>query len=374
MSRPDSKPGITLFLCGDVMTGRGIDQILPHPGDPVIHEPWVRNARRYVSLAEERHGLIPRPAAFSYIWGDALDELERTAPDARIINLETAVTVSDDYWKGKGINYRMHPANLGCLTAAGIDVCTLANNHVMDWGYPGLEETLSVLRTAGIRYAGAGMDLAEAESPSVLEVPGKGRVLVFALGSETSGIPPEWAAAGSRPGVNLLPDLSRETAIRVGKRIRAARRPGDLVVVSIHWGGNWGNAIPREEHAFACALIDQGGADVIHGHSSHHVKGIGVHGGRPILFGCGDFINDYEGIGGYEVFRGDLALMYFVSMDTANGKMAGMRMVPMKMRGLRLERASAADGRWLAATLSREGKPFGTSVEPIADGSLELCW
>jgi poly-gamma-glutamate synthesis protein (capsule biosynthesis protein) len=374
MKETGFRSAITLFLCGDVMTGRGIDQILPHPGDPRIHEPFVRDARRYVSLADELHGPIPRPAGFSHIWGDALVELERAKPDARIVNLETAVTVSDDYWKGKGITYRMHPGNIGCITAAGIDVCTLANNHVMDWGYAGLEETIATLRTAGIKGVGAGLDRGEAQSPAVLEIPGKGRVLVFSLGSETSGIPREWGATDTKPGVNLLPDLSPDTARRVGRRIREVRRPGDIVVVSIHWGGNWGHGIPREELGFSRALIDEGGADLIHGHSSHHVKGIGLYNDRPILFGCGDFINDYEGIGGYEAFRGDLALMYLVRMKPESGALAGLRMVPLRMGGFRLNRASATDTRWLAETLSREGHPLGTAVEPAGYGSLELRW
>ena len=57
---------ITLFLCGDVMTGRGIDQLLAHPSEPTLHEPYVRDARRYVELAEEVHGPIERPVAPSY--------------------------------------------------------------------------------------------------------------------------------------------------------------------------------------------------------------------------------------------------------------------------------------------------------------------
>ena len=103
---------ITIFMCGDVMTGRGIDQVLPHPSDPLIHEPYVRSARGYVDLAEKGNGPIQQPVSFSYIWGDALDELERVAPDLRMINLETSITKSNDYWKGKGINYRMHPENI----------------------------------------------------------------------------------------------------------------------------------------------------------------------------------------------------------------------------------------------------------------------
>jgi poly-gamma-glutamate synthesis protein (capsule biosynthesis protein) len=79
----------TLFLCGDVMTGRGIDQILPRPGDPAIREPYMDSALGYVQLAEEANGPIPRPVDASYIWGDALAEFQRVKPQARIINLET---------------------------------------------------------------------------------------------------------------------------------------------------------------------------------------------------------------------------------------------------------------------------------------------
>jgi poly-gamma-glutamate capsule biosynthesis protein CapA/YwtB (metallophosphatase superfamily) len=100
----------TLFLCGDVMTGRGIDQILPHPCPPGIQEPYVRDARDYVALAEDANGSISRPVSPAYIWGDALEELERFVPDARIINLETSVTTSDDFWPGKGIHYP-----IGCI-------------------------------------------------------------------------------------------------------------------------------------------------------------------------------------------------------------------------------------------------------------------
>ena len=229
-----------MFLCGDVMTGRGIDQILPHPSPPAIYESYVRDARDYVKLAEKKHGPIPRQAESGYIWGDALNLLERMAPDARIINLETSITASDDYWKGKGINYRMHPRNISCLTVAGIDVAVLANNHVLDWGYAGLKETLQTLKMAGINSAGAGRSLAEATSPAVLDIAGKGRVLVFGVGSETSGIPDSWAATPGRPGVDLLPDLSDETVLSIQKRIRAVKHPGDVVVASIHWGRQLG--------------------------------------------------------------------------------------------------------------------------------------
>src|SRR4030066_2555189 len=108
---------ITAFLCGDVMAGRGIDQVLPHPGDPILYEPFIKDARFYVEFAEKTNGRIEKPVTFDYIWRDALVELERVPPDVRIINLETSITSSDDYWKHKGINYRMSPQNISCLTA-----------------------------------------------------------------------------------------------------------------------------------------------------------------------------------------------------------------------------------------------------------------
>ncbi|HSD11241.1 MAG TPA: CapA family protein, partial [Candidatus Binatia bacterium] len=239
--RSDSaSPSITLFLAGDVMTGRGIDQILPHPSAPGIPESYLRSATEYVTLAERATGKIGRGADFRYVWGDALTELDRAGPDARIINLETAVTVSEDSWPGKGIGYRMHPQNVGCLTAAKIDCCVLANNHVLDWGRPGLLETLEALHRAGIRTAGAGRDEREAAAPAVLEVPGKGRVLVFAFGAPTSGVPREWAAGEERPGVSFLGDLGAHAVETIAERVHEAKRVGDVVVLSIHWGGNWG--------------------------------------------------------------------------------------------------------------------------------------
>ena len=124
-----------LFLCGDVMTGRGIDQALPHPLNPVLYEPYVRDAREYIALAEKTHGPIPGPLSIDYVCGDALQELDRAKVDLRIANLETAITSAETPWPHKGIHYRMHPQNVGCLSAARITACALANNHVLDWGY-----------------------------------------------------------------------------------------------------------------------------------------------------------------------------------------------------------------------------------------------
>ena len=323
---------IVILLCGDVMTGRGIDQILPHPSEPFIPEFYLSDAREYVKLAEQANGSIPASVSFSYIWGDALEKWERIAPDVQLINLETSITKSNDYWRGKGINYRMNPDNIPCLTAAKIDCCSLANNHVLDWGYSGLVETIATLKTAQIKTAGAGLNQHSAQTPAIIEVKDKGRAIIFSFGVTTSGIPVSWAAGKDKPGVNLLPDLSRQTVQDIQKQVEGVKQPGDLVVASIHWGGNWGYEIPPKQIEFAHQLIDHAGVDLIHGHSSHHVKGIEIYRDRPIIYGCGDFINDYEGISGHEDFRDDLGLMYFATLDSSTGKLVNLEMIPTQIQ------------------------------------------
>ena len=362
---------VTVFLCGDVMTGRGVDQILPHPSDPRIHESFVNDAREYVRLAEAANGPVARPVALPYIWGAALDELARVAPDVRIVNLETSITRSADHWPSKEIHYRMHPDNVQCLTAAGIDVCTLANNHVLDFGPAGLQETLDTLARAGLRTAGAGRALPEAREPAVVEIAGKGRLVVLAFGDETSGIPSSWAATSDRPGIDFLPDLSDATARSVLDRVRGVKQARDLVVASIHWGSNWGYEVRPAQQRFARWLVD-GGVDVVHGHSSHHVRPIEIYRGKLILYGCGDFLDDYEGIAGYEEYRDDLTLMYFPTLQPETGHLASLRMTPMQIRNLRANRTSPADAEWLAGTLGRISRPFGTHLQLATDGTLAL--
>ncbi len=325
------------------MTGRGIDQILPHPSRPDIYESYLRDARAYVTLAEELNGTIPKPVDFNYIWGDALEELARFAPQVRIINLETSITTSDDYWPGKGINYRMHPDNIACLNSANIDCCTLANNHVLDWGYAGLSDTLATLKEAGIASVGAGQDNSQAQQPITFETASGARVLLFSFGSQSSGIPSAWAATDSKAGINLIAEGSAQWIGQLASIVPGMKKPGDTVVCSIHWGGNWGYEIPAIRRRVAHQLIDTAAVDIIHGHSSHHPVGIEVYRQKLILYGCGDFINDYEGIGSYEDFHGELCLMYFVCFNTEKSQLDKLTMVPLKMKGMQLVRPDKQD-------------------------------
>ena len=365
---------LTLWLAGDVMTGRGIDQILPHPAEPTLYESYVRDAREYVHLAERVNGRVHAPVAPDYIWGEALAEIAQRQPDVRLINLETAITDGGHPWPDKGIHYRMHPANIGCLTAAHIDCCSLANNHVLDWGVGGLEQTLRTLRQAGIASVGAGMDAESAGAPVVLRLAGAVRLLVFAWALPDSGVRDDWRATRHRPGVTLLDKPGEPAAQDVAAHIARWRRPGDLVVVSLHWGGNWGMEVSEDKREFAHRLIDLGAADVIHGHSSHHPRPIEVYRDRLILYGCGDLINDYEGIRFQETFDASAVCLYFAQISRNNGHLQRLDLVPMRLRRLQLVRADAEARRSLQALFQADGKLFHTSTRAQADGSWSLRW
>ncbi|QBR85089.1 CapA family protein [Legionella israelensis] len=348
---------IRIFLCGDVMTGRGIDQILQYPAEPQLYESYVHDAREYVRLAEAINGKIPRLVHGDYLWGDAHQEWERHRPHLRLINLETSITASPTPWLNKGIHYRMSPENINALTSAKIDVCALANNHILDWGVEGLHETLQTLTKASIQFAGAGEQLDKAQAPAVINIAHGGRILIFSMGVESSGIPRQWQATSHRPGVWLLNDLSLNTFLHIKNRIMAFKGTQDLCIVSLHWGGNWGYQIPSLHQKFAYLLINEAGVDVVHGHSSHHPMGIEIYRGKLIFYGCGDFINDYEGISGYEEFKSDLALMYFLELEAETRELKGLEIVPMSLKKFRLHYACFKDCRWVMQMLQRKS-PF----------------
>jgi len=362
-----------MLLGGDVMLGRGVDQILPHPGEAELREPHVRDARGYVRLAERTNGPIPRPVHWQWPWGEVLALLDEVAPDVRLINLETTITADGEFAERKTVCYRMHPDNTPGLTALRPDVCALANNHILDFGYQGLTDTVAALTAAGIQGVGAGPDLPTARRPAVVSAHGERRVLVGSVAMKSAGVPESWAAHQDRPGVWLIRDPSlRDVADEVAAEVLAHKREGDVAIVSVHWGSNWGYAIAPSEIAFAHRLIDAG-VDIVHGHSSHHPRPIEIYRGKPILYGCGDVIDDYEGIGGYESFRGDLRLLYLTQTDSVSGQLVSLRMIPLRVRRIRLERASQIDAEWLRKTIEHTSRRFGTRIAARSDDLLEVA-
>lgn len=354
------------------MLGRGVDQILAHPGDPKLRESYVRDARRYVDLAERLNGPIPRPVDWNWPWGELLALLDDVDPDVRLINLETSITADGEFANHKVIHYRMHPDNLPALTALRPHVCALANNHILDFGPRGLTDTVAALTRAGIQGVGAGADLRTARRPAALMSHDGRQVIVGSVAATSSGVPESWAAQRDRSGVWVIRDPSdRGTADDVAAAVLTHKRDGDVAIVSVHWGPNWGYAIAPSEIEFAHRLIDAG-VDIVHGHSSHHPRPIEVYRNRPILYGCGDVIDDYEAIGGHQSFRNELRLLYLTTTDPASGELASLQMIPMRVRQMRLQRASHADTAWLRETMEHISRRFGIGVIARSDGLMDV--
>ena len=95
--------------------------------------------------------------------------------------------------------------------------------------------------------------------------------------------------------------------------------------------------------------------------------------GKLILYGCGDCIDDYEGITGHRAYRPDLRLLYFASLDPGTGQLAALRMAPMQARKMRLRQAPAADRQWLTAVLDQISRRFGSRIELQPDGMVTLA-
>jgi hypothetical protein len=168
------------------------------------------------------------------------------------------------------------------LDQAGIDGVTLGNNHILDAGTTGLDETMGHLDDAGIAHAGAGMDLAEARKPMIFDVGGtKIGVLSY------MGVPNyDWAwATESAPGTApLLENLMKEDIKRLRPKV-------DLVVVSPHWGIEYMATPEPEQVKLAHAAVDAG-ADIFIGGHAHWPKGIEMYKGKPIYYGVGNFLLD----------------------------------------------------------------------------------
>jgi poly-gamma-glutamate capsule biosynthesis protein CapA/YwtB (metallophosphatase superfamily) len=358
-----------VLLTGDMMLGRGVDLIQAASCDPGPSDGYGRTEREVLDLAERLNGAIPRPVDTGYVWGEALDALAPFETALRIVNLETAVTTSVDR-ADKRICYRMHPDNVAVIRAFGADCCVLANNHVFDWGETGLRETLGALDSAGFVRAGAGYDEEDAWRPAILPLPDGTRVIVLAMGDRSSGVLYEWAAGPNRPGLAVVEREFASTVTKAARIVREAKRPGDIAIASVHWGENWGFEIFVRQANMARDLINRAGIDIVHGHSSHHPRQIALYRGKPVLFGAGDLINDYEGLDRQREQRPDLVVLYLFGIE--GGAVRDLRMLPMRIRRMRLERASPDEARWLCARASRHSAPFGTGWHLAHDGTIRL--
>lgn len=363
----------TISLLGDIMLGRLIDQLLPVH----VHEP---QEARHVASMRSRHTEL-RDYDLKSPWGDTIPLLDRS--DLVIGNLETSATTCEDKWPDKVFNYRMHPSNIECLKIAGIDHVSLANNHTLDFGRKGLLDTIEVVRSSGITHAGAGLTTSEAHIPAVLRLPN----LTDPASKDSQGHelhlysfsdhPLNWQKV---PEFNLIAyntaDQSRIQQILTQRHLDSTATPS-LKIVSMHWGPNYSwEPSSTDITTLAHFLIDECGVDVIHGHSSHHVQGIEIYKSKLILYGCGDFLDDYAVVPN---FRNDLSAVWNVMVtepEPGKLKLGRVEVFPTRIKLFKTGLLSAGDSdhSFVCSKVRDLSRKFGTAArsELGDDGQLVI--
>ena len=321
-----------LLFVGDVMLGRLVDEVLQ-----------------------------ARPP--ESVWGDTLPDF--AAADLRACNLECALTDVGEPWTRtpKAFHFRSAERNVAALAAAGVDIVSLANNHVLDFNEAGLLRTLAVLDEAGIAHAGAGRDLAEASAPAIRRVSGR-RVGMLAFTDNE----PDWAATHSAPGVfHVDPGADDERAELLLDATRETRAAVDLLIVSAHWGSNWGAEPPGDHVSFGRALLDAG-ADIVFGHSCHTLRGVGLHGTGAILYGTGDFVDDYAVD---PIERNDHAAIFVV--EAVEHEIRRITIKPTVVRDFAAWHATDPDRGQIVRRMAGLCRALGTEARPADDESaLEI--
>ncbi len=306
-------------LVGDVMLGRLVDEYLESDEDPC------------------------------YVWGDTQEIIQ--ACDLAICNVECVIADSGNPWheESKAFHFRSRAKNIGVLTCAGIDAVTLANNHSLDFGVSALTEMLSILGTANIGHAGAGNSIKDAMRPAMVKV-GSTNV---ALLSFTDGMS-EWAATDTSAGIYFVPpDPSSTLWEELLKTVAQTRAKSDFLIVSPHWGPNWGYEVQPLYATWAHGLIDAG-ADMVFGHSGHVPRGIEIYRNKPIIYSAGDFIDDYAIS---EDEPNDEGFVYILELDGANP--IALRLRPTIIKNFQARLAGSRAPR-IAQQLLQLSKELGT--------------
>ncbi|MEU4482814.1 CapA family protein [Micromonospora sp. NPDC023966] len=204
-----------------------------------------------------------------------------SAADLAMVNLETAVTARG-VPEPKEFHFRAPASAYAAVKAAGVDVVSIANNHVLDYGRTGLADTVDAARAAGMPAVGAGADAAAAYRPWITEIRGT-RIAVLGF-SQVSELWSEWRATDTRAGIAMTRDLPRAVAA-----VRAARRQAGVVIVYVHWGTEGEACPPPEARAFAAEMAEAG-ATLVVGTHAHLLLGDGWLGKTFVQYGLGNFL------------------------------------------------------------------------------------
>ena len=291
-----------------------------------------------------------------YPWGDTLSVLR--SADALIINLECVISDRGRPWSGKTFTFRTDARNVAVLEAARVTAVSLANNHSLDYGDEALVECLEILSTHGIGAAGAGRSLDDAMKPARLSAEGGAITLLAFTDNE-----PGWEAGPAAPGVFYVPLIRDDSRLsRWLSAIAHAAETDDLVVVSAHWGPNWGYH-PLPEHVEAAHRFIDAGADVVFGHSPHVVRAVERYREKPILYSGGDFIDDYA-VDEHE--RNDQSFVF--SLDYEGGRLRRVLMIPTVIERLQARLAVQAERPAILSKMKALCRSVGTETRETPDG------
>ena len=201
--------------------------------------------------------------------------------DLTAVNLETSVTTRGTP-QPKTYHFRTGPTAFTALRDAGIDLVTMANNHVLDYGQVGLADTLAAAKAARFPYVGIGANADAAWAPYVTMVKGM-RIAVIGV-SQVAELASSWVATPSRPGEANAIDLSRTLTA-----VRAAKRLAPTVIVFMHWGIE-GQACPDPNQLSLARQLAAAGASIIIGAHAHMLQGSGWLGHTFVAYGMGNFL------------------------------------------------------------------------------------
>jgi poly-gamma-glutamate synthesis protein (capsule biosynthesis protein) len=294
---------------------------------------------------------ILRGRSAEYPWGDTLSVFR--GPDFRMGNLECVISDHGAPWSAtpKVFHFRSDSKNVEALKAAGLNAVSLANNHSLDFGYEALFEMMEILKQHGIGYAGAGENDEKASQAAIIDQKGRKIGIIAFTDNE-----PEWEAKSGKPGVFYVPvDVRDPGAQKLFRIVDQTKKKVDLLIVSAHWGSNWGYR-PQPNHIpFAHALIDAG-VDIVYGHSCHVFQGIEIYKGRPILYSTGNFVDDYAVD---DVERNDESFIFAV--EITDGMLKNLRLYPTVIEEFQARLAKRDQSLAIAEKMKNLSQEFGTS-------------
>lgn len=202
--------------------------------------------------------------------------------DLAVVNLESAVTERGEP-APKEFTFRAPATAFAALASAGVDVASMANNHGLDYGPVGLEDSLAAAAQAGFPVVGIGRDAAQAYAPYRAVIAGRRVAVLAATQVLDSHLIDAWTAADGKPGLASAKQVDRLVAA-----VAAARATSDTVVVFLHWGVERRECPTADQQGLAQRLVEAG-ADVVVGGHAHRLQGAGRLGGALVAYGLGNF-------------------------------------------------------------------------------------